>query len=270
MKTDVRSVAERLDEVAQAGTLDVSAPHERIKAGMRKLAERLYAAFPVKPEPAAAKYNRFAGPAGAATPAMIGEIHAYSGPQLDWVIDSYIASPDKGFCNHHLTIWLPDRVQVPHLAFAMGTIPQLFFFTDFVPRSDLWTNQTELDTYHARFNDRALSLAADPRFSPFVSREIYTRGALSPVGVVVQTEPKAEHIDFFFELAHGAMSQWIEWVKNAPPTPEAARATQGARDRLVRETICRRDPANIVAERVLGKAVTDELIALLDGTGRNR
>ncbi len=259
--SDVRSVAERL---AQSAPVDVSRVHETIQRYMRGLAERLYAAFPVTPHPLAAPFASYASADGN----MSGNLRAFTGAQLDWVIDSSIGSTKFGFCNHHLTIWLPPSLKVPHLAFAIGTIPQLFVFCDLVPRADLWVDTESLDRYHARFNQRRLDVAADARFSPFVSKEIYIRGALSPVGLCLQAEVTDTNLALAFEWCQQTLTQWIEWVKAAPLVPEAERAALAARDRLVRDTICLRDPANVVAERVLGVEMTERLVNVLRGVGR--
>jgi hypothetical protein len=175
-----------------------------------------------------------------------------------------------GFCNHHLTTYLDASVRVPHLGLAIGTIPQLFFYCDLVPRSDLWTNTAELDRYHARFNDRALRLAVDRRYAPFVSREIYIREALSPVAICIQGEASEANIGDCLAMAEETLVAWIKWVKEAEPVREEDRPALAARDDLVRRTICWRDPANIIAERVLGKKMTDDLVRVLSAEARGR
>ena len=260
--TDVRSVAERLD---QGAPVDVTSLHLFIKRGMHKLAEQLHAALPVKEHPASAPYRSYQSSNGA----MTGEVHASSGAPIDWSIESYIASPAMGFCNHHLTTYLDASVRVPHLGLAIGTIPQLFFYCDLVPRSDLWTNTAELDRYHARFNDRALRVAADRRFSPFVSREIYIREALSPVGICIQGDPNEANVSDCLSMAEETLTAWITWVKEAEPVPAQERAALAARDDLVRRTICWRDPANVIAERILGKKTTEDLVRILSAEARN-
>lgn len=258
---DLRPVADRLDETAPR---DVSALHARIQRGMRRLAEKAFAALPVTPHPAAIPYHRYQADGGG----LAGSVHAYSGAPLDWAIDSHIADVKRGFCNHHLTLWLDSTVAVPHFGLAMGTIPQLFLFCDLVPRSDLWVNTAELDRYHARFNQRALDIAVDPHFRPFVSREPYIREAISPVGICVQGEASEANIDRVLALADETLTQWLAWVAERPPVPAEERAPLAARDELVRRTICWRDPANVIAERVLGKATTDNLVRLLSGEAR--
>lgn len=259
--TDVRSVAERLD---QGGAKDVTALHQFIKRGVHGLAQKLYAAFPLKAHPAAAPYRSYQSETGS----MRGEVTVFTGSPIDWCVESFIASPAMGFCNHHLTTYLDASVAVPHLAFAIGTIPQLFFYCDLVPRSDLWTNTAEMDRYHARFNDRALRIAADRRFTPFVSREIYIREALSPVGILIQGDVSESIVTECLAMADESLATWINWVKEAEPVKDADRPALAARDDLVRRTICWRDPANVIAERVLGKKMTDDLVRLLSAEAR--
>ena len=258
---DLRSVAERL---AQGAPTDVTSLHLFIKRGMRRLADRLYAAFPVKAHPASAPYRTYQSPTGS----MIGELCASSGTPIDWSIDSFIASLSSGFCNHHLTTYLDASVRVPHLAFAIGTIPQLFFYCDLVPRSDLWSNTAELDRYHARFNERALRLSVDGRYAPFVSREIYIRQALSPVAICLQGEASEANVSDCLSMAEETLTAWIAWVKEAEPVRAEDRPALAARDDLVRRNICWRDPANVIAERVLGKKMTDDLVRVLSAEAR--
>lgn len=253
---DIRSVDERLTTGAP---VDLSRAHDRIARGMQRLSAKLSAAFPMTPHPMAAPFARYASP----DERMRGELRASTGEPLEWVIDSWVGSPAQGFTNHHLTIWLSDRVNVPHLAFAMGTIPELFVFCDLVPRSDLWTDVETLDRYHATFNDLRLKVSADARFSPFVSKEVYIRQAISPIGLCEVAAATDENIDLALSYFDQFMDRWIPWVKEATPVPEAQRAALGARDRLVRRTIVERDPANVVVEKVFGAELTHALVRVL-------
>jgi hypothetical protein len=248
---DVRSVDERLS----TARVDLRNAHEQMNIGMRALGHRLRAAFNVTQDPASI-------PAYGQGP-MRGELSVYTGEPLDWVVDSWIGSPERGFSNHHLTIWLSPQVRVPHLGFAIGTIPELFVFADLVPRSDLWTNPEELDRYHAAFNELFLEVTADPRFAPFVSKEPYIRQAISPIGLCKTAAVTEENVQHVLAIFRKMLDRWIVWVKEAHPVPEAERAALGARDAFVRRTICERDPANIVAEKVLGPEMTRTLVNVL-------
>ncbi len=257
--TDVRSVDQRLTDTAPK---DQRAAHDRFATGMRGLADQVYAAFDL--EPHAASIPNYASADGA----MRGTLKASSGGDLDWVIDSWVGSPERGFTNHHLTLWVGDRIAVPHLGLAIGTIPQLFCFCDLVPRSDLWVDTDTLDRYYEPFNERYMAVAADERFRPFISREVYIREAISPIGLCIEGEPTRANIDSCLGYFAETLQTWIGWVKEAPEVPLEDRARLGARDALMRKTICERDPANIVAEKVLGADLTNQLVRTLSGAVR--
>lgn len=259
--SDVRSVAERLE----SSTEDLSRAHDLCLEGMGRLAAKVLDAFPTPLHSAAEPFVDFASDDGA----MRGSIRAYSGPSLDWAIHSWIGSPERGFTNHHLTIYLPPSIKVPHLGFAIGTIPHLFWFADLVPRTDLWVDTEAVDRYYEPFNEQFLAVTEDPRFSPFISKETYIRQAISPVGICKTAEPSPDNISDALSVFDRFLDTWIGWVRDAEPVPEDEQAALGERDRIIRKTICERDPANVVAERVLGKETTDQLVALLAGTVRS-
>lgn len=254
--TDVRSVDQRLTE---SSPTDQRSAHDRFLHGMRALAETVYASFDLEQHPAS--LPDYASPDGA----MRGQLRASHGDALDWVIDAWVGSPERGFTNHHLTLWVGDRVAVPHLGLAIGTIPNLFCFCDLVPRTDLWTDTASLDRYYEPWNERYMAVAADDRFRPFISRETYIREAISPIGLCIEGEANADTIDTCLGFFADTLTTWIGWVKEAPEVPLGERGALAARDRLVRTTICERDPANIVAEKVLGADLTTQLVRTLSG-----
>lgn len=259
--TDIRSVDQRLTETAPT---DQRSAHDQIAAAMGRLADQVYAAFDLLEHPASLPSY------GSTDGAMRGRVKASSGDVLDWVIDSWVGSPERGFTNHHLTLWLSDRVGAPHLGMAIGTIPQLFCFCDLVPRSDLWVDTDTLDGFYEPWNERYLAVAADERFRPFISRETYIREALSPIGLCIEAEPTPANIDTCLGYFAETLTAWIRWVKEAPVVPLEQRARLRARDEVVRKTICERDPANIVAEKVLGADLTNQLVGILSGAVKDK
>jgi len=256
---DLRSVDERLVQ----GRADQRPAFERFRAGMGHLADQVYANFDVSVHPSCAKVSHYeCGP-------MRGAMTASSGPEIDWMIDSWIGNPEQGFSNHHLTCWLPPEIGAPHLGMAIGTIPQLFFFIDLIPRRDPWVHDAHLDRYHRAFNQQFMDMEADRRFSRFVSQEHYIRNALSPVGLCVQGEPTPDNIAHCLNIAEQMLTQWIAWVKDPEFVPEDERDVIAARDLAMRRTICQRDPANIVAEKVLGPELTETLVRVMWGADRS-
>ncbi|WP_158680531.1 hypothetical protein [Nostoc sp. 'Lobaria pulmonaria (5183) cyanobiont'] len=39
-----------------------------------------------------------------------------------------------------LTVWLGSHIRVPHLTFEFGTLPDIFSYLDYIPRTDLLTD----------------------------------------------------------------------------------------------------------------------------------
>ena len=65
---------------------------------------------------------------------------------------SWLREPQMGFSNIHLTTWLGSQIRVPHLAFAFATVLHLFFYMDYIPRTDLFADLEYLDRYYEPVN----------------------------------------------------------------------------------------------------------------------
>lgn len=198
-----------------------------------------------------------------------GYIGAYTGPEIDWLIHSWTGNPKASFTNMHLTINLGPQVDVPNFGFALGTIPDLFWYMDTLPRRELITNPEYADKYwDGDANGAFLDLVNDDRFATFISRDVYTRVALSPNAACYSAPASADNIDAIRAASHAALDRWLAWVDAAEAVPAGERAAIAERDEFIRKTICERDPANIVAENLFGKELTDRLVATLWGGTR--
>jgi len=60
----------------------------------------------------------------------------------------------------------------------------------------------------------------------------------------------------------------LAWVEAAEPVPVAKRAALAERDLMIRRTICERDPANIVVDRLFGEELGGYLVKTLWGGTR--
>ena len=199
---------------------------------------------------------------------IVGNMYTYTGSPVDWLIRSWIGDPERGFTNIHLTPWLDSTTDVPHLGFAIGTVPDVFFYIDLMPRVDIPANKDYLDKYYEPINQIWVDLKNDVSYQAFNPVHLYTRAVLSPVclsGVVP--------FEVFKEKIEGAMIKYIEhWlmlIKNAEPKPENEREALKARDEHVRYTIVENDPANPLAERLVGKDLADRLVRILWGGERS-
>jgi len=197
-----------------------------------------------------------------------GHLTAWSGDGVDWLIHSYMGTPARSFSNMHLTVWLGPEIDAPHFGMALGTIPDMFVYLDFIPRVDVTTDLEYLDRYYEPTNATFLEFEANPEFSPFVSRSLYMRQAQSRTSLCYKAEANATNIDLVRSAVHAKVDQWLQMVAKAKPVPVEAQAALAQRDLLVRRTIAQRDPANVMGEIIFGKQLTDRLVGTLWGQNR--
>ena len=197
-----------------------------------------------------------------------GSLSTYSGPEVDWYVHSYIGSPESTFTNMHITLSLGPQYDVPHFGFALGTVPDLFVYMDYLPRCDLVANPDYVDRYYSEVNREFLELQADDRLNPFISRDLYTRVAVTPTAVCYTARVDDAVIEKLHQIALERLDRWLGWVDAAEPTDPALRPALAARDETVRRTICERDPANLVAERMFGLDTANAMVQTLWGANR--
>lgn len=197
-----------------------------------------------------------------------GCLRTYTGPEVDWYVHSYIGSPESTFTNMHITVSLGPQYLVPNFGFALGTVPDLFMYMDYIPRVDLLSNIDYVDQYYTEVNEEFLDLQSDDRFNPFISRDLYTRVAMTPTAVGYTAKADDAVIEKIRGVAFSRLDRWLEWVDQAVTTPVANRPAIAARDQQIRENICVRDPANNLGERLFGKDNADAMVATLWGGAR--
>lgn len=197
-----------------------------------------------------------------------GALHTYSGPEVDWYVHSYIGSPESTFSNMHITLSLGPQSLVPNFGFALGTVPDIFMYMDYMPRVELISNVDYVDKYYTEVNEEFLELQSDSRFNPFISRDLYTRVAMTPTAVAYTATATDDLIEKVRQVGLARLDRWLAWVDAAEQTPVADRAAIAARDELIRRTICERDPANNLADKLFGKETAQAMVATLWGGSR--
>ena len=251
----------------QRQQVDASATFERLWGITCEVMDKINQRFELHRDPSTEGLEAYRGEAE--YPA--GHLAAYSGPQMDWLIHSWIGNPPLGFTNMHVTAWLGPHIKVPHLGIAWGTLPDLWFYIDFNPRSDLMLDTASLKKYYEPLNEEFLELRADEDLAPFTSRALYVRQALSDVAVCFTT-PNSTHNEKRLaqvrELAHKRVDLWLSWLDEAEPVAPAQRPQLAADDLVRRRNIAERDPANIMAVRFFGEAMTNRLVRALWGGDR--
>ena len=231
-----------------------------------EMLDKVKARFDIEMDPCCNDLQPYEGLPGTGAKGYIG---AYAGDGIDWLIHSWTGNPKQTFTNMHLTIGLGPHIDVPHFGFALGTVPDLFWYMDFVPRCEMLTNPEYAEKYYyGEMNDQFVEMDRNPDFTPFVSREFYTRLAQTPNSICVGAPFSPENIETVREMAHRQIDRWLKLVDEAEPVPQEDRAAQAARDLFVRRTICERDPANVVVDNLFGKELSDYLVKTLWGGNR--
>lgn len=198
-----------------------------------------------------------------------GQIRAYTGPNVDWMIHSHMQNKSLGFVNVHLTIWLGPHIDVPHFGMALGAFPQAWMFMDSVARKVISTDVDYFSKYYAPFNDEWERIHKNtPGVDEFVSRDAFVRATYSPTAWSFMAEPSQEFFDLARKTANDHMDRWLQWVAEATEVPEEKRAELAANDLATRRNIAELDPANVVAVRYFGEERTEQLVRALWGGDR--
>ncbi len=172
----LKYVQEHLDE---AGPSDVTATFADWQALVERLKDKVAARFELQRDPSTEPLEAFDD--GGTGSGARGRVRGYTGPEIDWMVHSYMENASQGFCNVHLTIWLGPQVRVPHFGMALGCFPQGWLYLDSVPRSYLVTDTESFDKYYEPVNARWEQVRNDHDcLEPFVSRSAFVRAGLSP------------------------------------------------------------------------------------------
>jgi Red chlorophyll catabolite reductase (RCC reductase) len=199
-----------------------------------------------------------------------GQVQCFAGPDIDWMVYSWMADPKNGFANLHLTISPGAHVDLPTfgLAFAnFGIRP--WGFVDSVPRRDLTTNPDYHDRYYGSINERWLEIRRDnPQLDWFTSPTSYIRAVTSPTAFCYSGPMEQKTVDIIQGYGREHLERWIGWWDGAEPTPVEERAALSAYTEDARRTIAVLDPANSVAVRLFGQDICDSLVSALWGADR--
>ncbi|MEM1114193.1 MAG: red chlorophyll catabolite reductase [Pseudomonadota bacterium] len=256
-----------IDLVAAAPDVDNREIFEKLWAILAEMNAKIQARFELNPDPCCEKFHDYKNIAQSAEGAE-GSLRTYAGPEIDWYVHSYIGSPESSFTNMHITISLGPHIDVPNFGFALGTVPDLFMYMDYMPRKELVSNPAYVDKYYTAVNEEFLDLQEDERFNPFISRDLFTRVAMTPTAVGYTASYTPELLEKVKGVALSRLDRWLAWVDEAEPTDPALRADMMARDEKVRQTVCERDPANNLGDKLFGADNAREMVATLWGGNR--
>lgn len=245
--------------------LNTASAFEQLWNIANEIHQKLEARFELHPEPCTNDLQEFSSLDGN----FMGSLRAFSGPEIDWLIRARLGNPEKlNFGTMRLTTWLRSHVRVPHLAFEFGTVPHVFFYMDYIPRSDLLTDLESFDRYYEPLNQTYLTFQSDSRFVPFISKSAYIRLFQSPVNLCYTCQATEETLQLIRTVANEMADRWLQWVDEAERVPEEARAVLSDRDLFVRRSSAERDPDNGKVVHLFGAELTDKLVRALWGGDR--
>ncbi|MET8049689.1 oxidoreductase [Streptosporangium sp. NPDC005286] len=262
MKETLQHVEQMLDE---SSAIDVTETFEQLRTILAELKAKIDARFELTRDPSSDRFDSY----GSYPDGPGGRIEAYTGPEVDWMVHSWLGNPKASFTNLHLTTWLGPQIDVPHLGIALLVWPGGWFYQDFIPRVNLAERADYYDRYYAPLDaDWVRFKEENPDFTWFTSRTGFIRASLSP-NVYCYSFPRAQqHIDVVRELLDARVDRWLRWVDEADPVPEADRPALAATDLAIRRNIADRDPANVMGVRYFGEETTDKLVRALWGGDR--
>jgi hypothetical protein len=252
------------DMVDSSPVVDVHDTFHRYQQLLAELKAKIDARFETSRDPSTLELESYGGyPDGPG-----GSLAAYAGPEVDWMVHSWLGNPAASFANLHLTCWLGPQIKVPHLGIALLVWPQGWFYLDSVPRTNLMVDGDYYDRYYAPLDAEWLELRGDPQFEYFVSRAGFIRASLSPTAYCYSFERSERNLDIVAERLHAHVDRWLGWVDAAEPVPADERAALAETDLRIRRNIAERDPANVMGVRFFGQETTDKLVRGLWGGDR--
>lgn len=226
--------------------------------------DRIVAELPVQPHPSSEGLDYWSTEDGS----YEGSMSTFAGDPdngAEWLVHSWIGNRRNSILDMNLQVWLGPHVDVPHLILVFGTVPQIFFYSELVPRRDLMVDVDYLEKYYEPLNEDFLALRGDDRFTWSVSHGSYMRAFLSPVGHSYTADRTEDVVATLREVVNQRVDKWLEAVRNASPTPVEERAALRVRDHKVRTYGYTLDPMNELSKKFLGAERVEELVAVRAG-----
>ncbi|MGI5268782.1 oxidoreductase [Nonomuraea sp. CA-218870] len=251
--------------VGRAPVVDVTEAFQQWQDLLGELTAKIEARFELTRDPSTASLESYGTyPDGAG-----GRLAGFSGPEIDWMVHSWIGNPKASFVNLHLTVWLGPHVRVPHLGIALLLWPEGWFYVDAVPRGDLVGDTDYYDRYYAPNEADWLEHRREHEdFVWFTSPTAFIRASLSPTAYCYSFPATQANIEVVRDVLHRRVDQWLRWVDEAEPVPVEERAALAERDLAIRRNIAERDPANVMGVKLFGQETTDLLVRSLWGGDR--
>lgn len=254
-----------MDEIDARPAVDNQATFNTLWTILGELFEKVKARFELNPDPSTTDLQPYEAIDGSGAG---GFLSTFTGPDIDWLVFSWVGNPRMSFTNMHLTVSLAAKYDAPNLGLAFGTTPDLFMYMDYVPRKDLASNPQYMDKYYNELNEEHLRLHEDESLTTFISRDLYMRVTQTPASICFTAADTENNMQQLRSSAHKLLDQWLLNVEKSATVPESERPAQAARDELVRSEIALRDPMNEMVVRMYGPELAARLVSALWGGDR--
>jgi hypothetical protein len=246
-QSDVKTIHEFL---ADNPNVDVSRQWERCWEIHGRIADRIIGHFDAKLHPISAGAEYYTSP----DQQMEGAFFGYTSKDVDWFVRSWLGNRKASIIDMNINVVLGQETQVPNLMIIFGTVPNLLFYADYVPRVDLKVNEDYVNRYYGGdVNKDYLEFRKNTDFVWTASHGPVIRAMQSPVCSSYITSLTDEHIDQCEAYLGRFVDRWFRMYDEAPRLPPEQRKAQQAYDFTYREYTNRSDPMNVLAERVFGK-----------------
>lgn len=254
--------------LAEAPDVDRSELWSALWGILSEAKERITAELAVEAHPSGAGLEYWTSEDGS----YEGSLNPYAGDPdagVEWLVHSWIGNRKASILDLNLQVWLGPHIDVPHLVIVFGTVPNIFHFSEFVPRRDPMVDVDYLNRYFEPLNASWLALRGDDRFTWSVSHGTYMRAFNSPIAnSYVATCPDDEAVEVLGQSVRDRVDTWLRWVREARPVPPEERAALRERDHLVRTYGYTLDPMNELSKKFLGAQRVEELVATRAGLGQ--
>ena len=247
--------------LAENPNVDVSETHAAFWEILTELKDRAQKMFPMEQQPASEGLDYWSTEDGS----WEGSMTTYTGPQTEHVAHSWIGNRKNSILDMNFQVFLGPQIDVPHFILVFGTIPEIFFYSELVPRRDPMVAIDYDKKYYQPENEDYLALRGDNRFTWSVSHGVYMRALTSPVGHSYTAARTPEIVDVLRETVFKRWDRWVSWVENAEEVPESERNALMKRDHIVRTLGYVEDPMNVISERMLGKERTQQFLEVRYG-----
>jgi hypothetical protein len=245
-QSDVKTIHEFL---ADNPNVDVSKQWERCWDIHSKIAEKIIKRFDAKLHPISEGADYYTSPDGQ----MEGSFFGYTGTDMDWFVRAWIGNRKASIIDMNINVVLGQETQVPNLMLIFGTVPNLLFYADYVPRVDLKVNEDYVNKYYSGdVNQDYLDFRANTDFVWSASHGPIIRGMQSPVCSSYITELNDDHLDACEAYLTRFVERWFGWLDEADKLPADQRDGQQKYDFTYREYTNRSDPMNVLVDRVFG------------------